>query len=155
MFKLPDRARIYAVKELDADCEMITVNKVENNSVKGKIYENTNNDHQFINIERIRTKRDIESILSKLQREYQSCSYISCVAPDKKEAGAKIAIYGKDDRYDEDKNQLYYARSFKLPICNILFETEGAAHLLTDYANYVIHYLKQNYPEFNWAGVRK
>ena len=37
------------------------------------------------------------------------------------------------------------------PVINLLFAGEGL--LKTDYVNYVLHYLKKNYPEFNWAGV--
>lgn len=95
---------------------------------------------------RLRTRGDIEFVLSGLARDGYSCRFGGF-------GGAEnISRYVDGHKYfsAEDEN-LLRAKNI-LPTCTVKFS--GAGIFLTDYANFVLHFLEKNYPEFNWAGER-
>lgn len=64
-----------------------------------------------------------------------------------------ITIYRREDQYFiPDENRLLENFRSKT-ICRVKFSGDGNSKFKTDYANYVLHYLSQSYPEFTWAGV--
>ena len=62
-----------------------------------------------------------------------------------------LASYAESDRYFYPPEEILLGNVRNKPVCCIKFG--GDSIFKTDYANYVLHYLKQNYPEFGWAGV--
>ena len=118
------------------------------NSVR--IFWNTCENEQLFNKVRLRTVGDINYVLNTLQQGEFSCTFDkwSDQAPEN-----QIKIYQKSRRHNyfiERNEQLMKVRS-KLPKCCIKFN--APAIYLTDYANFVLNFLEQNYPEYFWVGV--
>lgn len=97
----------------------------------------------------LRTRADIEYVLSAFTMPEWgfSCEF----AHIGKQMDGVLPIYRKEHRYPEDKDQLIYADMWSRPYVYVRFR--GEKLFLIDYANYVLNYLQQIYPEFNWAGV--
>ena len=95
---------------------------------------------------RLRTRGDIEFVLSGLTRDGYSCRFGGFGGTE------NISRYVDGHKYfsAEDEN-LLRAKNI-LPTCTVKFS--GAGIFLTDYANFVLHFLEKNFPEFNWAGER-
>ena len=82
---------------------------------------------------------------SKILNSLQLASYCS-------KNFSPIEIYRREDSYYTSTEKYLLGRVRNKPVCLIKFG--GDKNIFkTDYANYVIHYFEQNYPEFNWAGV--
>ena len=101
---------------------------------------------RILSKKRLRTQGDIEFVLSGLARDDYSCKFGGY-------GGAEnICRYSAEHEYlstaDED---LLRAKS-RLPRCVIKFA--GEKIFLDDYANFVLKFLTENYPEFSWAGER-
>lgn len=146
--KLKESIRIYSSEELKG-FKLLTINDVADRDIKDTVFANVFNGNGFIKQERLRTKRDIEAVLSNFRMDSYFCRYV-----DRKDVNKYkriITRYSQEASYPQDQNELYYAESRHLPKCTILFK--GSEKLLADYANYVLYYLEQNYPEFSWAGV--
>lgn len=94
---------------------------------------------------RLRTKGDIEFILSGLAWKNFHCSFGNFGGSAK-----KILRYSKEHKYPTSQDENLLRAKIKLPVCTVKFFGEGI--FLTDYANYVIHFLEEYFPEFNWAG---
>ena len=95
---------------------------------------------------RLRTQGDIEFILSGFKRENYSCRFWKFGRVEN-----PIKRYVKEHRCTSiDEN--FLRTKMKLPICSVRFS--GDEIFLTDYANYVLNFLEERYPEFNWAGER-
>ena len=62
-----------------------------------------------------------------------------------------LAVYAKSDQYFYPPENILLGNVRNKLVCCIKFC--GDSIFKIDYANYVLHYLKQNYPEFGWAGV--
>ncbi len=62
-----------------------------------------------------------------------------------------LEVYTKADSYFYPAENSLLGDVRNKPVCCIKFC--GDSIFKIDYANYVLHYLKQNYPEFGWAGV--
>ncbi len=62
-----------------------------------------------------------------------------------------LASYAESDRYFYPPENILLGNVRNKPVCCIKFG--GNSIFKIDYANYVLHYLNQNYPEFGWAGV--
>lgn len=101
---------------------------------------------------RLRTEGDVEKVLSCF-----NATRTGKIFPAKFESfNAKnfkpLPIYRREDKYFIAPETHLLGKIRNKPICVINFGG-GAGIFKTDYANFVIHYLEQNYPEFNWAGV--
>lgn len=101
---------------------------------------------------RLRTRGDIGYVLSEFTDEVKtfSCQFLHMGRP--AEGERIICRYGKDQQYLQDTDMIYYRDMWKRPFCCVRFD--GPEVFVTDYANYVLHYLEATYPEFNWVGVR-
>ena len=107
---------------------------------------------------RLRTRGDIEYILSSFNKTYFGKKFaaeyvgLGTLAAKNKTASHKMIFqYNRQDSYKMAEDALCLSLAMNKPVINLLFAGEGL--LKTDYVNYVLHYLKKNYPEFNWAGV--
>ena len=119
----------------DNKCELIKILPIES-----KI------DSRIFGKPRLRTAGDIEFVLKCLSRENYSCRF------GKFGGNAQIERYdGKHKYFTSDDEKLLRAKR-KLPVCTVKFS--GDELFLTDYANYVLNFLEERYPEFNWAGER-
>jgi len=116
-------------------CELIQIFPLEN-KIDSRIFGKT----------RLRTQGDIEFVLKCLSRENYSCRF------GKFGGTSQIKRYDGEHKYftSADENLLRSKR--KLPVCTVKFS--GDELFLTDYANYVLNFLEERYPEFNWAGER-
>lgn len=94
----------------------------------------------------LRTTCDIEFVLSGLAREGYSCRFGNFGDG----SGKKIRRYSSEHRYFSVRDEKFLRAKMRLPVCTVKFS--GDEIFLTDYANFVLQFLDENYPEFNWAG---
>ena len=64
-----------------------------------------------------------------------------------------ITIYRREDRYFIPPENRLLDKFKSKAICCVKFFGDAQSKFKTDYANYVLYYLSQNYPEFTWVGV--
>lgn len=125
-------------REISAeDCELIRILPTEN-KIAPRIFSK----------QRLRTQGDVEFVLSGLARDGYSCRFGKFDS----DATKKIRRYSKEHRYFSSRDEKLSRAKLKLPVCSVKFS--GDEKFLTDYANFVLHFLEENYPEFNWAGER-
>lgn len=117
------------------DCDLIKILPLKS-KINSKIFSKP----------RLRTSGDINFVLKCLMRENYSCRF------GKFGGNAQIKRYDGEHKYftSADENLLRAKR--QLPTCTVKFS--GDKLFLTDYANYVLNFLEERYPEFNWAGER-
>lgn len=99
----------------------------------------------------LRTVADINNVLSRFKNRANNfkCRFVQIM--DKHQVKSDIIRrYKKEHSYLKNKNDLYAGALRYKPYCCIEFYGNGV--FLTDYANYVLYYMEQNYPEFNWIG---
>ena len=95
---------------------------------------------------RLRTASDINFVLKCLARENFSCSFVNFGGD------AQIKLYDDAHKYFTSADENLLSAKRNLPTCMVKFF--GDELFLTDYANYVLNFLEEQYPEFNWAGER-
>ena len=99
--------------------------------------------------DRLRTRADVDYVLKMFEQEDFSCHFTGDVSN-----GLQVIT-----RYEGKRNHAYMANRdnllvrehLKQPVCQVVFN--GDKRYLTDYANFVLHYLEERYPEFLWVGV--
>lgn len=101
---------------------------------------------RLLNKQRLRTQGDIEFVLSGLARDGYSCYFGTFGGSD------NISRYSKEHEYFTSADENLLRAKGRLPVCSVKFS--GDELFLTDYANFVLHFLTETYPEFNWAGER-
>ena len=103
-------------------------------------------DSKIFSKPRLRTEGDINFVLKCLARENYSCHF------GKFGGDSNVKRYNDEHKYftSADENLLRAKRN--LPTCTVKFS--GDELFLTDYANYVLNFLEERYPEFNWNGER-
>lgn len=102
---------------------------------------------RILSKKRLRTQGDIEFILSGLARDNYSCRFGNFGA-----ATENINRYSKEHEYFSAPDENLLRVKNRLPACLVKFS--GDEIFLTDYANFVLKFLEENYPEFNWTGER-
>lgn len=119
----------------DGECDLIKILPLKS-KIHSKIFSKP----------RLRTAGDINFVLKCLSRENYSCRF------GKFGGNANVKRYSGEHKYftSADENLLRAKR--QLPTCSVKFS--GDELFLTDYANYVLNFLEERYPEFNWAGER-
>ena len=95
---------------------------------------------------RLRTQGDIEFVLSGLARDDYACRFGNFGG------GENIRRYAGAHEYFSALDENLLRAKKNLPTCTVKFS--GEEFFLADYANFVLHFLSENYPEFNWAGER-
>ena len=103
---------------------------------------------------RLRTEGDLEKVLACFnETRFGKIFPVHFYRFGGNENPNSIKIYRREDRYSTPEvNRLLGATRDKT-ICFLKFSGDANSKYKTDYANYVLHYLAQNYPEFSWAGV--
>lgn len=66
-----------------------------------------------------------------------------------------IVIYRREDQYFIPAENRLLGNLRNKATCYVKFFGDSQAKFKTDYANYVLYYLSQNYPEFIWAGIEE
>ena len=103
-------------------------------------------DSKIFSKPRLRTAGDINFVLKCLSRENYSCHFV------KFGGNANVQRYGGEHKYFTSADEDLLRAKRNLPTCTIKFS--GEKIFLTDYANYVLNFLEERYPEFNWNGER-
>ncbi len=102
---------------------------------------------RILSKKRLRTQGDIEFVLSGLSRDGYSCHFGQFG-----DAAENITPYTAEHKYFSSADENLLRAKKYLPQCTVKFV--GAEFFLADYANFVLKFLEENYPEFNWAGER-
>ena len=135
--------------------------RIHNQAVKNTLYTKefyNAFDRGSQNILRIRTAGDIQYVLSQflIRDEAENifwCDFDSmydCVNDN-----LIITRYIPEHDYWNDGEQMNFRKIRNRPFCYVkFFCQENRKKFLTDYANYVLHYLNYEYPEYCWAGVQ-
>ena len=119
----------------------------EGNAALIKILPLKNNfDSKIFTKPRLRTAGDINFVLKCLSRENFSCTFGNFGGD------AQIKRYEDEHKYFTSADENLLSAKRNLPTCMVKFF--GDELFLTDYANYVLNFLEEQYPEFNWAGER-
>ena len=106
--------------------------------------------------ERLRTRGDIERVLYgfNMPEHGYSCSF-ERVSDSAKTDLQVCRRYSADLSYgascDVCREQTLYGTRRVLPFCHVRFS--GETKFLVDYANYVLFFLENRYPDFRWVGV--
>ncbi len=103
-------------------------------------------DPRILRKQRLRTRGDFEFVLSGLARDGYSCRFGGF------NGNENITRYVEGHEYFSAADEELLRAKKILPTCTVKFS--GAELFLTDYANFVLHFLTTRYPEFNWAGER-
>ncbi len=115
-----------------------------------EIFSNTCDIDRIIEKNRLRTAGDVNYILSSLAQGEFSCSFetLSNTPPTN-----QIKSYQKNfgHNYFTSRAEELFRFKAKLPYCIVRFKAPEKYR--ADYANYVLHFLNKNYPEFSWTGV--
>lgn len=101
-------------------------------------------------IQRIRTAGDVEKILSCF-----NATRMGKIFPAKfeqKPPSKSVTLYDSAARYYVSPVDKLLGQVRNRQICYVSF-AGGDSIFKPDYANYVLNYLSQNYPEYRWAGV--
>lgn len=101
-------------------------------------------------IQRVRTAGDVEKILSCF-----NATRMGKIFPAKfeqKPPVKTVTLYDNAARYYVSPVDKLLGQMRNRQICYVNFEG-GDTIFKADYANYVLNYLSQNYPEYRWAGV--
>ena len=137
------------------DYKTLTLSKVE----KGSTDTFTNDFPRKNNKLRLRTEGDLERVLACFNVTRMGKNFPAGFKSLGSSKNLKpIEIYSREDSYYVPNENRLLGAGFGKPTCYINFSTDSTLdprllRFKADYVNYVIHYLSQNYPEFNWAGV--
>lgn len=100
---------------------------------------------------RLKTEGDVEKVLACFNATRAGQMFPAKFESFNAKNFKPLEIYRREDRYFQPPEIRLLGKIRSKPICCINFG--GASIFKIDYVNFVIHYLEQNYPEFNWAGV--
>ncbi|MBR6012747.1 MAG: hypothetical protein IK062_03065 [Selenomonadaceae bacterium] len=129
-------------------CKIVSLNTIEN--VSEEVF--TNDFPKPNNKLRLQTAGDVEKVLSCFNLSHMGKKFPTSFESFNAKNFSPIEIYRREDSYFVPSEKKLLGRVRNKPICLIKFGGDKTI-FKTDYANYVIHYFEQNYPEFNWAGV--
>lgn len=101
---------------------------------------------------RLRTEGDVEKVLSCFNATRAGKNFPAKFESFNSKNFKPLEIYRREDKYFVPPEMRLLGKICNKPICCISFGGNDSIFKI-DYANYVIHYLELNYPEFNWAGV--
>lgn len=115
-----------------------------------EVFFNTCDVNRLFEKNRLRTVGDVNYILSSLAQGEFSCAFENFVD---KLPENQIKSYQKifgHNYFTSQAEELFKFRA-KLPCCCVKFKAPEKYR--TDYANFILHFLNRNYPEFFWTGV--
>ncbi len=144
---------IYTRKQLeDTQAELVTVYDTSNDSDDKNIFQCRQKNHLYTPGV-LRTKGDAEAILQEFEmRPRWECRFNDCLPPGKGEEG--IRGYREEHKYEYalTSDGLLWGDMRQRP--QIVIGFKGELLFLTDYANYVLQYMREHFPLYRWAGVR-
>lgn len=115
-----------------------------------EIFFNTCDISRLFEKNRLRTVGDVNYILSALAQGKCSCTFESFGdAPPENQITPYQKNFGHN--YFTSRAEELFKLNVKLPYCRVKFK--APEEYRTDYANFILHFLNRNYPEFHWAGV--
>lgn len=151
IYKKEDRIEVIYHDEAKSDkYEKVTIMPVDDEDYD-RCFVNEFDYKQFDKEITLRTVADINNVLTRFRNKTNGfhCRFAQII--DKHQLKSDIIRrYKKEYSYLKNKNDLYAGALRYKPYCCIDFYGNGM--FLTDYANYVLYYMEQNYPEFNWIG---
>lgn len=151
IYKKEDRIEVIYHDEAKSDkYEKVTIMPVDDEDYD-RCFVNEFDYKQFDKEITLRTVADINNVLTRFRNKTNGfhCRFAQII--DKHQLKSDIIRrYKKEHSYLKNKNDLYAGALRYKPYCCIDFYGNGM--FLTDYANYVLYYMEQNYPEFNWIG---
>ncbi len=123
-------------------------------------------ERSFVNLEdvdkfscppRLYTDGDIKRVIYGLSFEKRGLT-LECNGKDEPDPEQVIITYAPDDEYEDEyrRGNVSYGNPRKLPCRCIKFSCikDEYENFLTDYANYVLGFLRRCYPEYRWVGVK-
>lgn len=132
----------------ERDCKIISLKKIE--KISDDVF--TNDFPKTNDKLRLKTAGDVEKVLSCFNETRMGKIFPASFENFNAKNFSPIEIYRREDRYFSQSEKYLLGKVRNKPVCLIKFG--GDKNIFkTDYANYVIHYFEQNYPEFAWAGV--
>lgn len=151
IYKKEDRIEvIYHDEAKSTKYEKVTVKSVDDEDYN-RCFVNEFDYKQFDKEITLRTVADINNVLTRFRNKTNGFHCRFAQIMDKHQLKSDIIRrYKKEHGYLKNKNDLYAGALRYKPCCCIDFYGNGV--FLTDYANYVLYYMEQNYPEFNWIG---
>ncbi|MCR5833907.1 MAG: hypothetical protein K6G55_04575 [Selenomonadaceae bacterium] len=146
-------------KQLTHPCTSIRIIQTQDNNFSdNSVFHNYGYKAEYICFtgERLRTRGDIERILYGLKMSEKNliCSFQGIYDEGCQDFNV-IQPYNRELMYgivNSRREQSLYKTRRKFPICCLKFT--GSNKFLTDYASYVLSFLENRYPEFQWVGVR-
>lgn len=151
IYKKEDRIEVnYHDKAKSDKYEKVTIKSVDDEDYD-RCFVNEFDYNQFEKEITLRTVADINNVLTRFRNKTNGFHCRFAQIMDKHQLKSDIIRrYKKEHSYLKNKNDLYAGALRYKPCCCIDFYGNGV--FLTDYANYVLYYMEQNYPEFNWIG---
>lgn len=141
---------IYHDEAKSTKCEKVTILPVDDEDYN-RCFVNEFDYKPFEKEITLRTVADINNVLSRFRNKTNGFHCRFAQIMDKHQVKSDIIRrYKKEHSYLKNKNDLYAGALRYKPYCCIEFYGNGM--FLMDYANYVLYYMEQNYPEFNWIG---
>ena len=132
----------------ERQCKIVSLNQVE--EISDEVF--TNDFPKQNDKLRLKTAGDVEKVLSCFNETRMGKIFPTSFENFNAKNFSPTEIYRREDRYSAQAEKYLLGRVRNKPVCLVKFG--GDKNIFkTDYANYVIHYFEQNYPEFNWAGV--
>ena len=132
----------------ERDCKVVRFNRVE--EISANTF--TNDFPRKNSTVRLRTEGDLEKVLALFNMTRFGKifpAHFDNIGGNKN--FKPITIYRREDQYFIPTENRLLGKFRNKAVCYVKFS--GAGQFKIDYANYVLHYLSQNYPEFTWAGV--
>ena len=148
-----DRIDIISSGELEDDFEVLKIFALKIDKTFPddiEIFSNTCDTNRVIEKTRLRTAGDVNYILSALAQGEFSCSFETLSdTPPANQIKSYQKIFGHN--YFTSRAEELFRFKATLPYCIVRFK--APEKYLADYANFVLHFLNKNYPEFSWKGV--
>ena len=152
-----DRRQItlIAKERLLEPCELVQIIRTDSKNIYDfPVFSNSTSDSRFSK-ERLRTEGDLEFVLHKLSIPEHGfiCQFYRLNLTEKSDLKI-VPRYSHELTYGESyipHDQYLYGKRHALPFCYIKFS--GDEKFLTDYANYVLFFLENRYPDFRRAGM--
>ena len=114
-----------------------------------EIFSNSCNFQRLLHKEHLRTRGDVNYILSALSQKDFSAEFDMY----NKDKQPSMQIYSQRHQYQSSREEQFnqFVRYNSSAIIQVKFQ--GSGLFLTDYANFVLHFLKDHFPEYRWVGV--
>lgn len=107
------------------------------------------NEFKINNLVRVRTKGEVINLLKCFKNKEFDCEFLGTCSDKKLKF---FNDYRRELTYYEYEKNVFVRPRTNLPTVAIKFV--GVDPVVVDFGNYVLSYLRWNYPDFNWMGVK-